>query len=297
MHASAAATARGSPTKTTRSGGFADRYGASVDIVARSNVTLLGPEDGPPLVFAHGFGCDQTMWRHVVPAFTDRFRVVLYDLVGFGGSDLSAFDDERHGSLQGYADDLLELCRALELGPVSIVGHSVSAMIGVRAAITSPDAVARLVLVCPSPRYVDDDEDGYVGGFSPADIDDLIGSLDANHLGWAQAMAPVIVGRPDRPELGQELTELFCRMDPKIARSFARVTFLSDSRDDLPLVTVPTLVLQSREDVIAQMAVGTYVRDRIPGASMTVLDTVGHCPNLSAPEETIRAMQPFLASA
>jgi sigma-B regulation protein RsbQ len=261
--------------------------------VTRNNVRVLGPDDGPPVVFAHGFGCDQAMWRHVVPAFTDRYRVVLLDLVGFGGSDIAAFDPERHGSLQGYADDLLEVCDELALGPAAFVGHSVSAMIGVRAAVTRPAAFDRLVLVCPSPRYVDDD--GYVGGFSRADIDDLLDSLDANHLGWSTSMAPVIMGRPDRPDLGQELTESFCRTDPRVARAFARVTFLSDSRPDLPEVAVPTLVLQSKVDAIAAPVVGAYVRDHIPGASMTVLDAVGHCPNLSAPDETIAAIAPFLA--
>jgi sigma-B regulation protein RsbQ len=262
-------------------------------VVERSNVTVAGRPDGPALVFAHGFGCDQSMWRHVAPAFEDRYRVVLYDLVGFGHSDLTAFDPDRHGSLQGYADDLLDLVAELDLGPVTFVGHSVSGMIGVRAAVIRPEAFARLVLVCPSPRYIDDD--GYVGGFSAADIDDLIASLDDNYLGWSQAMAPVIMGRPDRPELGEELTNSFCRTDPRIAKAFARVTFLSDSRADLPEVGVPTLVIQSQVDAIASPAVGTYVRDAIPGATMTVLDAVGHCPNLSAPEPTIAAIDAFLA--
>ena len=260
--------------------------------VARSNVSIQGPADAPPVVFVHGFGCDQGMWRHVVPAFVDRFRVVLLDLVGFGGSDLTAFDPERHGSLQGYADDVLQICAELELDPVRFVGHSVGAMIGIRAAITRPEAFDRLVLVCPSPRYIDDE--GYTGGFSRADIDDLLASLDANHLGWSAAMAPVIMGRPDRPELDEELTDSFCRTDPRVARAFARVTFLSDSRDDLPQVPVPALVLQSRVDAIAAPAVGAYVRDHIPDASMTVLDAVGHCPNLSAPDETVAAIAPFL---
>lgn len=260
--------------------------------VERSNVSTSGPDEGPPLVFVHGFGCDQGMWRHVVPAFTDRFRVVLLDLVGFGGSDLGAFDPERHGSLQGYADDVLEVCAELGLGPVRLVGHSVGAMIGVRAALTRPEAVDRLVLVCPSPRYIDDE--GYSGGFSKSDIDDLLASLDTNHLGWSTSMAPVIMGRPDRPELGEELTTSFCRSDPRVMRAFARVTFLSDSRADLPEVSVPTLVLQSRVDAIAAPVVGAYVRDHVPGAGMTVLDAVGHCPNLSAPDETVAAMAPFL---
>ncbi len=244
------------------------------------------------MVFAHGFGCDQHMWRHVAPAFADRFRTVVFDLVGYGQSDMSAFDPERHGSLQGYADDLIEVCRAVSAEPVVYVGHSVSAMIGVRAAITAPDVFERLVLIGPSPRYVDDE--GYVGGFSAADIDDLLASLDDNYLGWSSTMAPVIMGNPDRPELAEELINSFCRTDPAIARAFARVTFLSDSRDDLPRVTVPTLVVQSQRDAIAGMQVGEYVRDHIPGSEMVVIDATGHCPNLSAPAETIAAIEGFL---
>lgn len=258
----------------------------------RNNVVESGVADGPPMVFAHGFGCDQHMWRHVAPAFADRFRTVVFDLVGYGESDLAAFDPERHGTLEGYADDLLEVCAAVGPEPVVFVGHSVSAMIGVRAAIKAPEVFDRLVLIGPSPRYID--EDGYVGGFSAADIDDLLASLDDNYLGWSSAMAPVIMGTPDRPELGEELTNSFCRTDPAIARSFARVTFLSDSRADLPDVTVPTLVVQSRQDAIAGPAVGEYVRDHIPGSQMVVIDATGHCPNLSAPAETIAAIEGFL---
>ncbi|QYG92294.1 alpha/beta hydrolase [Iamia sp. SCSIO 61187] len=263
-------------------------------VVTRNNVVASGVADGQPMVFAHGFGCDQHMWRHVVPAFEDRFRTVVFDHVGFGRSDLDAFDPERHGSLQGYADDLLEVCAELGLERVILVGHSVSAMIALRAAITAPEVFDRLVLVCPSPRYIDDD--GYVGGFSEADIDDLLAALDDNYLGWSSAMAPVIMGTPDRPELGEELTNSFCRTDPAIARAFARVTFLSDSRPDLPRVTVPTLVLQSREDVIARPVVGAYVHENIPDSEMVVLDAVGHCPNLSAPDETVAAIEAFVAA-
>jgi sigma-B regulation protein RsbQ len=244
------------------------------------------------MVFAHGFGCDQHMWRHVVPAFEDRFRTVVFDHVGFGRSDLAAFDPERHATLQGYADDLLEVCAELGPEPVVFVGHSVSAMIGIRAALTAPERFARLVLIGPSPRYIDDD--GYVGGFSAADIDDLLASLDDNYLGWSSAMAPVIMGNPDRPELGEELTSSFCATDPAIAQSFARVTFLSDSRTDLPHVRVPTLVVQCREDAIAGPAVGAYVHDHIPGSELVVLDATGHCPNLSAPAETIAAIADFV---
>ncbi len=265
-------------------------------VVERSHVVVGGRPDGPPIVFAHGFGCDQAMWRFVAPAFEDRYRTVLYDLIGFGGSDVGAFDPDRHSSLQGYAEDLLEICDELDLDHVVFVGHSVSSMIGVRAAIDRPDLFDALVLVCPSARYLDDPETGYVGGFSREDIDGLLATLDDNFLGWSASMAPAIMANPERQELGRELTESFCRTDPDIASAFARVTFLSDSRDDLPKVAVPTLVLQTTHDVIADVPVGEYVRDRIPGSTMTLLDATGHCPNLSAPGPTTAAIEAFLAA-
>jgi sigma-B regulation protein RsbQ len=246
------------------------------------------------MVFAHGFGCDQNMWRFVAPAFADRYRVVLFDLVGAGGSDPAAYDPERYSSLSGYADDILQICDALHLDDVIFVGHSVSAMIGVLAERARPDLFAALVLVGPSPRYVDDE--GYVGGFSESDIHELLDSLDSNYLGWSSAMAPVIMANPERPELGQELTSSFCRTDPDIARRFARVTFLGDSRNDLRGVEAPTLVLQCTDDVIAPVEVGRYVHDAIPGSTLTMLEATGHCPNLSAPEETREAIERFLST-
>ena len=261
----------------------------------RHNVTVSGAPDGQPMLFAHGFGCDQHMWRYVAPRFADRFRVVLFDHVGAGGSDLTSYDPKRYSTLDGYADDVVEICRDLGLRDVVYVGHSVSAMIGVLAARRAPELFARLVLVGPSPRYVDDVDDGYVGGFSDEDIAGLLESLESNYLGWSGAMAPVIMGNPDVPELGAELTESFCRTDPEIARQFARVTFLSDNRADLAEVTVPTLVLQCTEDVIAPMSVGRYVVEHMPDASLVVLDATGHCPNLSAPEATTAAIDAFVS--
>jgi sigma-B regulation protein RsbQ len=272
----------------------APRYGSPMEVAARNNVSLSGPVGAQPLVFAHGFGCDQNMWRFVAPAFEDRYRVVLFDHVGAGRSDLTAYDPQKYASLAGYATDVLELCRELELHDVVFVGHSVSAMIGVLAAAQEPQRFARLVLVGPSPRYLDDD--GYVGGFGRADIDGLLESLESNYLGWSAAMAPAIVGNADRPELGEELTNSFCRTDPAIARQFARVTFLSDNRSDLRTVEVPTLVLQCREDVIAPLEVGTFVAAEMPNAELVLLDATGHCPNLSAPDETIAAIEAFLAA-
>jgi sigma-B regulation protein RsbQ len=263
-----------------------------MDILARNNVTVQGPQDAPPMLFAHGFGCDQHMWRHVAPAFAADHRVGLFDHVGAGGSDPAAWDPERYASLDGYATDVLEICAALDLTGVVFVGHSVSAMIGVLAAGREPDRFAKLVLVGPSPRYVDDE--GYRGGFSREDIEGLLESLDSNFLGWSSAMAPVIVGNPDRPELGEELTNSFCRTDPEIARHFARVTFLSDNRADLAGVRAPALVLQCADDVIAPAAVGEYVHAQLPGSTLVRMRATGHCPNLSAPDETIAAIRAFV---
>jgi sigma-B regulation protein RsbQ len=263
-------------------------------VLERNAVRVSGVTGGRPIVFAHGFGCDQGMWRFVAPDFEVDHRVVLFDQVGSGNSDLSAYDPEKYGSLRGYASDLVEICRELELTDVVFVGHSVSAMIGVLAFRQAPELFGALVMVGPSPRYVD--EGDYRGGFSRTDISGLLDSLESNHLGWSAQMAPVIMGNPDRPELGEELTNSFCRTDPGIASRFARVTFLSDNRDDLSAVTIPTLVLQCSEDVIAPEVVGRYVHEAIPGSVFTKLAATGHCPNLSAPEETTAAIRAFLSS-
>jgi sigma-B regulation protein RsbQ len=264
-----------------------------MDVLLRNNVMVSGAPGGRPLLFAHGFGCDQAMWRFVAPAFERDHRVILFDHVGAGGSDVDAYDFDRYRTLDAYAEDVVEICAALELEDVVFVGHSVSAMIGVLAARLDPDRFGALVMVGPSPRYVDDD--GYVGGFAADEIDELLESLESNYLGWSSAMAPAIVGNPERPELGQELTNSFCRADPAIARQFAEATFRSDNRADLASVQVPALVLQCSDDVIAPVAVGEYVHAAIPGSSYVLLDATGHCPNLSAPEATTAAIREFLA--
>jgi sigma-B regulation protein RsbQ len=258
----------------------------------RHHVTESGLPDGRPMVFAHGFGCAQNMWRFVAPAFEDRFRVSRFDHAGAGGSAPEAYDPDRHSSLAGYAEDVVALCRELGVTDGVFVGHSVSAMIGLLADLSAPELFERLVLVGPSARYLDDD--GYVGGFSETDVQDLRESLDSNYLGWSSAMAPAIMGNPDRPELGQELTESFCRTDPEIASRFARVTFLSDNRADLARVQTPALVLQCSHDAIAPVEVGRYVADTMPNAELVMLQATGHCPNLSAPAETIAATAPFV---
>ncbi|MGX1274490.1 alpha/beta fold hydrolase [Streptomyces phaeoluteigriseus] len=264
-----------------------------MDVRHRNRVTVSGRADGPVVMLAHGFGCDQNMWRLVVPALEPDFTVVLFDHVGAGRSDLSAWSRERYSTLDGYVDDVLELCRELALGPVTFVGHSVSAMMGVLAAAREPEAFAGLVLLAPSPCFIDDPENGYRGGFSADDIEELLESLDANYLGWSGAMAPVIMGNPERPELGEELTDSFCRTDPNIARVFARVTFLSDNRTDLADVQVPTLVAQCSRDAIAPPEVGAFVHAQIAGSQLVTLNATGHCPQLAAPEETAAAIAAF----
>lgn len=259
-------------------------------LLDRLAVTVRGV-GAKTMMFAHGFGCDQAMWRYVAPAFEQDFRVVLFDYVGAGRSDLGAYDPDKYASLDGYADDVVELGRALNIRGGTFVGHSVSAMIGILAAKRAPELFEQLVLVSPSPRYVDDGD--YVGGFTATQIGELLEFLDSNHMGWSQAMAPVIMGNADRPELGDELTNSFCRTDPDIAKRFARTTFLSDNRRDLSGVDPHVLILQCRQDVIAPVEVGEYLHRMITGSELVILDATGHCPNLSAPAETTAAIRAF----
>ncbi|MEU6098299.1 alpha/beta hydrolase [Streptomyces sp. NPDC047079] len=264
-----------------------------MDIARRNNVTVTGNPQGRTVVLAHGFGCDQNMWRLTLPALVEDYRVVLFDYVGSGRSDAAAFAEDRYACLDGYARDAVEVCEALDLRDAVFVGHSVSAMIGVLAAGMAPERIGALVMVAPSPRYLDDD--GYRGGFSADDIDELLASLESNYLGWSAAMAPLIMGNSDRPELGEELKNSFCASDPDMARVFARATFLSDSREDLKSVKVPTLVLECTQDVIAPREVGAFVHQAIAGSTLVTLDATGHCPHLSAPEATNEAIVSFLA--
>jgi sigma-B regulation protein RsbQ len=259
--------------------------------VKRNNVQVTG-RGQRAIIFAHGFGCDQNMWRLVAPAFADRFKVVLFDHVGAGASDLSAYSREKYSSLQGYADDVIDMIRELGLRDTVFVGHSVSAMIGVLAAKMAPELIERLVLVGPSPRYINDGE--YIGGFAQEQIEELLEFLDSNHMGWSAAMAPTIMGNADRPELGEELENSFCRTDPAIARHFARVTFTSDNRADLAGLTTPSLILQCSDDVIAPLEVGDYLHRRLPRSTLVRMRATGHCPNLSAPQETIDAIEAFV---
>jgi sigma-B regulation protein RsbQ len=267
----------------------------AVDVYTRNNVRILGDQDAPTVMLAHGFGCDQNLWRLVTERLVPRFRVVLFDHVGAGASDPTAWSEQRYSSLAGYASDVLDIVRELDLHDVVFVGHSVASMIGVLAVAEDPGRFAKLILLTPSPRYLDDDD--YRGGFTPADIDELLESLESNYLGWSRAMAPNIMGTPERPELGDELTDSFCRTDPAKALVFARTTFLSDNRADLSRVCVPTLVIECAHDTLAPREVGAYVQAQIPGSQLVTLDATGHCPHLSAPDDTAAAIAAFAAPA
>ena len=261
------------------------------DVLRRNHVVVSGTPGGRPIVFAHGYGCSQAMWRFVAPAFEADHRVVLFDHVGAGGSDLAAYRPRKYDSLEGYASDLLEILDALELEDAVVVGHSVSAMVAVVAANRDASRIGALVLIGPSPRYTD--APGYTGGFTPEAIQGLLDSLDANYTGWARGIAPIIMGNPDRAGLGVELADSICATDPEIARHFAHVTFLSDNRRDLPDVTVPTLIIQTQDDVIAPAVVGRYVHDAIPGSVLTEIPVAGHVPHLSGPAEVVAAIRAF----
>ncbi len=261
-------------------------------VLLRNNVQLAGNDSGPALVFAHGFGCDQNMWRFIVPAFAATHRAVLFDYVGCGQSDSTAFSPGRYGSLDGYAQDLLEVCDALDLQQAILVGHSVSAMIGLLASIRQPSRFSKLIMVAPSPRYINDPP--YVGGLDAADIDDLLSLMDHNYIGWASHLAPLVMSNPERPELVGELERSFCSTDPVAAKTFARATFFADNRADLPRATVPSLILQVSDDAIAPIDVGRYMHRHMPGSELTLIEATGHCPHMSHPDLTIRAMREFL---
>lgn len=257
----------------------------------RNNVQIIGQGE-QTMMFAHGYGCDQNMWRRLTPAFAQSHRIILYDLVGSGRSDLRAYDRDKYGSLHGHATDVLEILREFGTGPAVFVGHSVSAMIGLLAGVAEPSQFAAQVMIGPSPCYVNDGD--YVGGFSRKDIDSLLDTLDSNYLGWASSMAPAIMGAPDQPELGAELTNSFCATDPEIAKHFARVTFLSDNRADLPKLQTRSLILQCSDDLIAPLTVGDYLQKKLPNATLRVIQNIGHCPHLSAPQSIATAMNDFL---
>lgn len=260
-------------------------------ILKRTNVNVTG-HGAQVMLFAHGFGCDQRSWQFIIDAFTDDYKVVLFDYVGSGESDITAYDTAKYNSLEGYAQDLLDVCEALSLSQVIFVGHSVSAMIGLMAAIRKPEYFKKMVFIGPSPRYLNDEN--YTGGFERKDMESLFEFMDSNYLGWSNTMAPAIMGNSDRPELGEFLTNSFCATDPGVARDFARVTFFSDNREDLSKLQVPSLTLQCTDDVIAPQAVGDFVQANVPNNQLVLLEATGHCPHISEPEKTIKAIKEFI---
>jgi len=260
-------------------------------ILKRNNVNVIG-HGRQVILFAHGFGCDQRSWQFIVNAFTEDYRVVLFDYVGSGESELAAYDPAKYHTLDGYAQDILDVCEALSLTEVIFVGHSVSAMIGLLAAIRKPEYFKKLIFIGPSPRYLNDEN--YTGGFERKDLESLFEFMDSNYLGWSNTMAPVIMGNADRPELGEFLTNSFCATDPGVAREFARVTFFSDNRADLGKLKIASLTLQCTDDVIAPLAVGDFVKANVPGNQLVLLEATGHCPHISEPEKTIRAIKDFI---
>jgi len=263
----------------------------SDSILRRNNVKVFGQGE-QPLIFAHGFGCDQNMWRFVTPAFENNFKIILFDYVGAGKSDRSAYNKERYASLNGYAQDVLEICAALNIRNSIFVGHSVSSMIGLLTALEQPNYFEKLIMVGPSPCYINDD--GYFGGFDRKDIEGLLETMDKNYIGWSNFLAPNIMGNKDRPELGAELTESFCSTDPVIARQFAEATFFSDNRQDLMKLRTPSLILQCSDDIIAPLEVGDYLAKNLDNSTLRVMKATGHCPHMSAPAETIDLIEEYL---
>jgi sigma-B regulation protein RsbQ len=263
------------------------------DILRRSNVKISG-KGVQPIVFAHGFGCDQNMWRFIAPAFEENYKIILFDYVGSGKSDLAAYKPERYGDLNGYVQDVLEVCDALDLKDTIFVGHSVSSMIGVLASIERAELFKKLILVVPSPCYINDSPD-YVGGFERSDIEDLLDMMDKNYLGWASFLAPVVMKNDDQPELGKELEACFCSTDPKITRRFAEATFYADNRADLPKTPTPALIIQTTDDAIAPLSVGEFMQREMPKSVLRQLQASGHCPHMSHPQETIRIIKEYLA--
>lgn len=263
------------------------------DVLVRNNVKVFG-RGTQPMLMAHGFGCDQNMWRFVAPRFQDRYRVVLFDYLGMGGSDHGAYEPQRYGHLSAYAEDLVEIGRALDLNDAVLVGHSVSSMIGALATLQAPGMFSQLIMVAPSPCYFNDD--GYAGGFERADLEGLLDMMDRNYIGWAAQLAPTIMKNVERPELTEELQHSFCSTDPVVAKRFAEATFLSDNRSDLPRLTTPALILQCADDALAPVEVGRYMHARMPGSTLHYLTATGHCPHMSHPDETAVAIDDYLSA-
>lgn len=265
------------------------------NILKKYHVSILG-EGSQVMMFAAGFGCDQRMWRFVAPYFEKDYKVVLFDYVGAGHSDISQYHSEKYSSLDGYAEDVLEILDTFDFTKVIFVGHSVSSMIGLLASIQRPERFEKLIMVGPSPCYIND-MPTYFGGFDRVALEGLFDLMDRNYIGWASELAPVIMKNLERPELAEELEESFCSTDPIIANNFARTTFFSDNRKDLPNAPVPSLIMQCAEDSIAPREVGEYLLRNMPQSAISYMKASGHCPHLSHPNETITVIKDYLTSS
>lgn len=266
----------------------------TTNILKRNNVQIFGEGD-KTILFAHGFGCDQNMWRYITPAYKENYKIVLFDYVGCGNSNLGSYNDERYSTLNGYAHDIIEICNALNLKDIIFAGHSVSAMIGVLAYVQAPQLFQKMIFVCPSPRYINDE--GYIGGFEKQELEELLHLMDSDYMGWAGFLAPIVMKNHDKPELTEELKKSFCSADPVITKKFAQVTFFSDNRKDLNNINIPTLILQCAHDLIAPNEVGDFVHKNIPGSTLVNMEATGHCPHMSHPEETIKKINEFLETS
>lgn len=262
------------------------------DVIVRNNVKVIG-EGQQTIVFAHGFGCDQNMWQYISPSFQEDYRIVLFDYVGSGSSDKSAYTTEKYSSFQGYVQDVLDVIETLKLNHVIFVGHSVSSMIGMLASIEHPEYFDKLIMIGPSPRYLNEG-DHYVGGFEQSDITELLDMMEMNFLGWAGFLAPIAMNNPEMPELTKELEQSFISADPVIAREFAEVTFLSDNRSELSKSTVPTLIMQCSDDSIVPIQVGEYLNRHLQNSTLRLMEAKGHYPHISHPEETITLIREYL---
>jgi sigma-B regulation protein RsbQ len=259
------------------------------DVWHRHHLAVIG--EGPrTIVLAHGFGCDQRAWRHVAADLARDHRVVLFDHMGCGRSDAAQWTPQRYATLNGYAQDVVDICAQLPWRDLVYVGHSISGSIGILAAIAAPQYFDRLILVGPSPRFLNDPPD-YMGGFEREDILAMLDLMDRNRIGWANYLAPVAMKNDDRPELSRELADNLCAGDPAIIRHFAEVVFMSDVRAELPKLTRPALILQCADDAIASGEVGAYLHQHLRGSRLRLMKATGHLPHLSHPQETIEMIR------